>query len=151
MIETPPRIYIPSPPIPLVHSPPIMRPILLVLVPSVLAIHAFHNKPNASVTQTLTHLQYHAPRAIIDTCISLNVALSTSSLGLVPSLLSALSDTCLCLKVCMSHHRILSSCMLQDLDLYLSSNSQIQSLVGDYGVEAVTRILQNLVSRLPHV
>ena len=151
MIETPPRIYIPSPPSFLVLSSPIMRPILLALVPSVLAIHVTHNKINASATQSLTRLQYHAPRAIIDTCISLNAALSTSDLGLAPSLLSALSDTCLCLKVCASQLRILSSCAPQDLDLYLNSNNEIQSLVGDYGIEAVTGILQDLVSCLAHV
>lgn len=76
-----------------------MRPFILSLIPSVFAIHSYH-KPNASATQTLARLQYHAPRAIIDTCIALNANASLKTADNAPSLASALSDTCFCLKVC---------------------------------------------------
>ncbi|KAF8347548.1 hypothetical protein F5887DRAFT_956286 [Amanita rubescens] len=108
-----------------------MRPFLLSIIPSVFAIHSYH-KPNASTsTQTLARLQYHAPRAIIDTCIALNANTSLKTADNAPSLASALSDTCLCLK---------------DLDLYLRSNNDIQTLVKELGINTVIDLLLDIIN-----
>ncbi|KAK2459987.1 hypothetical protein APHAL10511_007993 [Amanita phalloides] len=103
--------------------------VLASLSASVLATHPLHraHKRNSTATKTLAHLQYHAPRALIDTCISLDADAALKLATTVPPLASVLSDTCLC---------------LNDLNLFLESNNDIHVL----GIDSIIGLLTEIIT-----
>ena len=117
----------------------------------VLAIHPFTLSRNNPPTRTL----HRTPRALIDTCVSLdaNVGLDGARLLslldplLKPLVVSALSDTCLCLKVCiLSLLGLIASLIHKDLDVYLATNNDVRGLAKLLGKHAVEGLLTAIVS-----
>ncbi|KIL64952.1 hypothetical protein M378DRAFT_11076 [Amanita muscaria Koide BX008] len=96
--------------------------LVFVQLSSVLAIHPFVlSNPHHKRNHSLARLQYRVPRALIDTCVSLDADVSLDALQqlsileplLAPLATSAATDLCLCLK---------------DLDIYLGTNTNVQAL-----------------------
>ena len=102
-----------------------------------------------------TRTLHRNSRALIDTCISLdaNIALDGAGfLSLLDPLLkslvvSALSDTCLCLKVCIpSLLGLIGSLVRKDLDVYLATNNDVRGLTELLGKHTVEGLLTAIVS-----
>ncbi|KAF8625661.1 hypothetical protein AX15_005241 [Amanita polypyramis BW_CC] len=109
---------------------------------TVLAIHPHilshrDHKHNATSTRTLARLQYHAPRALIDTCIYVDADAALKAAGDAPLLVSALTGLCICLK-----------------DLDIQANPNLQLLASLLGGNTVLRILTDIAcgaSSLPRL
>ncbi|KAF8632663.1 hypothetical protein AX17_004796 [Amanita inopinata Kibby_2008] len=112
---------------------------ILAIHPHVLSHRSQNPKPPS---RTLARLQYHAPRALIDTCISLDAATAVKTISdlplvgplLTPLVISAVADLCLCLK---------------DLDIYLDTDSNAEALVNVLGKDATAVLLTAIIDTSP--
>ena len=94
----------------------------------------------------------HAPRALLDVCVSANLDLLANASQLLglgsllgPLLLDGKLDLCLCLKVCVCAGNLATSDHFQDLDVYLDTSAQARVFSRLLGRDTVSALISALV------